>query len=232
MRELHFDLLRLLEVERRARTPRARPVPCSGAGGGDAAGLGLPGPQGERVQGPARRRAGGAVAKAGTVRRHGQEPPGARALAGGEDRQAGHRPRTTASYGIGPRCATLNWNLVQLQRRGRGTGFNARLHGSVVPPGRAGSGSWGEGRVLEAVDRIGVSARVEKRPSTADEVMAYYRRTPESGNGRATPSWSASRLARTLAKRRSIAALRASGESRFADWRSMSAFRAPTSALS
>ena len=97
----------------------------------------LPGSAGEGAEGPAHRGAGGGVAPAGSLRRYGEEPHGAPALAGEEDWQAGDRAPGQRELRGRRAVRALNRDLLQLRRRAGGDGSNAtrrdRPHQSARP---------------------------------------------------------------------------------------------------
>ena len=160
MRQLHFDLLRLLADDRQgSHGSRPRPALRPRAGGGDAAPARLPGSAGEGAEGPARRSAGGGVAPAGSLRRYSQESHGAPSLAGEQDRQAGDRAPGQRELWGRRAVRGLNRDLLQLRRRAGGDSSHAtrrdRPHQSARPGSaatRAASG--GDDHVTRASDAI------------------------------------------------------------------------------
>ena len=196
MRQLHFDLLRLLDDDRQDShgSRRARRY-VHGAGGRDAASARLPGSAGEEAEGPAHRGAGGGMAPAGSLRRYGEESHGAPSLAGEEDRQAGDRAQGQRE--LRGRCAVrdLNFDLLQLQRRAGGDGLARHAPGPLL---RAGAGRGHPAR-----------ARLQGAAGDGPEAQARSTRWWPSGSAGGSPPGPSRTAPRTCAGGRSGSTARA-----------------------
>ena len=87
MRDLNWDLLQLQRRTAAGSHATRRDRAYAGADGEHSPRAGLPGSAGERAGGEAHRGAGARLVQPGTVRRHHDEPHGARPLVGGPGRQ-------------------------------------------------------------------------------------------------------------------------------------------------
>ena len=136
MRQLHFDLLRLMEGDRQGSygSRRARGYVLAQAAE-DAAPARLSWSTGEGGEGPAHRGAGGGVAAPGPYRRYGQEPHGTPSLAGEEDWKARHRAPGQRELRGRRAVRDMNFDLLQLQRRAGADGSHATRRDRPTNPG-------------------------------------------------------------------------------------------------